>query len=100
MDVPIFDLWTPWAVLVAALSGVAMAQVIVHLRADADTRLTSYLIFVLGAIWYVPIIVQRTFDAQALDAAEWRTVGTFLLFELCFATPAAFALAVHRRRHP
>lgn len=96
----VFALWTPWAMLVAALSGVAMAQVVIHLRPGADTRLTSYLLFVLGVIWYAPLIVQRAFDAQAIDAAEWRTVGTFLLFELCFATPAAFALAVHLRRHP
>ena len=95
-----FDLWTPWAVLVAAASGVAMAQVVIHLRPQADTRLTSYLLFVLGVIWYVPLIVQRWADASAPDGVEIRTIGTFLLFELCFAVPAALSLAIHRRRHP
>ena len=100
MIAEVFTLWTPWAVLAAAAGGAVMAQVVIHLRPQADTRLTSYLMFVLGVIWYLPLVTQRAFDQQAPEYAELRTIGTLLLYELCFAPAAAVALAIHRRRHP
>lgn len=94
----IFALWSPWAVVAAIASGITMARVVIHLRPDADTRLTSYLVFVLGVMWYLPLIVQRAVDGAALDGSHTRTVGTFLLYMTCFATPLAVTLAVHRHR--
>ena len=96
----VFLLWSPASVLVAIASGIAMAHVIIHLRPAADTRLTSYLAYVLGVLWYGPLIIQRALDGSAPAGADAHTIGTFLLYLACFATPMALTLSRHRRRHP
>ena len=89
--------WTPLAVVTAAVSGVAMALVITHLRPTVDTRLTSFLAFVLGVLWYAPQVIQRFADPAALEHAGLRTIGTFGLYMLGFAVPFALTLTLHRR---
>lgn len=90
--------WSPWSLLTAVLSGIAMALVISHLRPFIDHRLTSFLAYVLGGLWYLPQIIQRTLDVDAPENTGIRTVGTFLLYLVGFATPMALTLAWRSRR--
>lgn len=97
----VFALWSPWSVATAALSGVAMALVVHHLTANIRPALTTLLVVTLGVLWYVPLIVQRSFDDAAPPGSDARTIGTFLLYLVGFALPMSIALHVlHRRVRP
>ncbi len=75
---------TPVAVLTAIASGIAFAAVTHHLRRDADARLTTYLVVVLGVIWYVPQAAQL---ALAQNGTPWATLGRMTVFLLGFVVP-------------
>jgi hypothetical protein len=92
--------WSPLAIVTALGSGVAMAIVITHLRPTADVRLTAFLGYVLGVLWYAPQVIQRLLDPTAPEGSGWRTVGTMLLYLVGFATPLAATLTIHARRRP
>lgn len=94
----VFILWSPWSVATAVLSGIAMALVVDHLTANIRPALTTLLVVTLGVLWYVPLIVQRSFDDAAPPGADARTVGTFLLYLLGFALPMSIALHLLHRR--
>lgn len=94
----LLTLWSPWSLVAAAASGIAMALVIAHLRPLADYRLTAFLAYVLGCLWYLPQIIQRTLDSGAPTGSGIRTVGTFLLYLIGFATPLTLTLLWRARR--
>ena len=93
----VFEFWTPASVLTAAVSGIAMALVVTHLRPLVDARLTTFLVYILGTLWYLPLVVQRAMDPSAAEASEYRTLGTYLLYMTFFATPLAITLRWRRR---
>lgn len=85
---------TPVAIITAIGSGIAFAWVIHHLRADASARLVTYLVVVLGVIWYVPQAMQL---GLAGGGTPWATLGRMTVFLLGFAVPMHLTLRLLQR---
>lgn len=86
---------TPVAFAIAAMSGVAFAWVIHHLRQDADVRLVTYLVVVLALLWY-----PAQASAAWVDGINpWGTLGRMTVFLVGFVVPMWATLhALQRRR--
>lgn len=94
----VFAFWSIPAFITAAMSGVVMALVVHHVTPNTRPGLTTLLVVTLGVIWYLPAIIQRALDADAPEASELRTVGTFLLYLVGFALPMSITLHLLHRR--
>ena len=98
IDADVFAFWSMASVVTAVASGIGMALVVHHTTRNIRPGLTTLLVVTLGVLWYVPMIIQRAFDAIAPDGSELRTIGTFLLFLLGFALPMSVTLHLLHRR--
>ena len=85
---------TPVAIVTAIGSGIAFAWVIHRLRADASARLVTYLVVVLGVVWYVPQAAQL---GLAGGGTPWATLGRMTVFLLGFTVPMHLTLRLLQR---
>jgi hypothetical protein len=87
--------WTLQDVLTAVFCGVSFALALLRLRPRVDPRLITFVVGLVGVIWYVPLIAQRALAPVAPVGSAERTFSAFVVYIAVFLP--AVGLTLYRR---
>jgi multisubunit Na+/H+ antiporter MnhE subunit len=76
----LFATWTPYGVVVAIVSGLAMSEVTRRLSLFRSARQMAWSLYVVGLFWYIPVWLRTATDPDLAVANFVRNSSAGLLW--------------------